>query len=85
MKAPVCSKLKTICFWLSSATIRTSSGIRRFAGWLADAGQGWDTPDLAAYCDHLFIAGLNPTSVAAHLATIRGVYAYLLRDKPTCE
>jgi integrase/recombinase XerD len=36
--------------------------------------------DLGRYLDHLTEAGLSTRSVARHLATLRGLYGYLLRE-----
>ncbi len=56
------------------------SRLRRFAAWLDAAARPWHAPDLAAYRDALLRAGLAPSSVTAHLATVRGRYAALLKD-----
>lgn len=65
----------------------TVSRLRRFGAWLHATGGDWLAPDLNAYRDHLLAtptrrtgAPLQPASVAAHLATIRGAYAALLAD-----
>lgn len=50
-----------------------------FADWLDASGRGWRDPDLAAYRDYL-ARSLQPSSVAAHLSSVRGVYRALLRD-----
>lgn len=73
----------------------TKSRLGYFLDWLALTGRNWLTPDLAAYRDYLLTersrinpytgaesnACLAPNTVAAHLATIRGRYQELLRDK----
>ncbi len=51
-----------------------------FADWLDATARRWSEPDLAAYRDHLLANGLAPSSVQAHLATVRGRYHLLLRD-----
>lgn len=56
------------------------SRLSQFVAWLHDTGRNWTTPDLAAYRDALRARGLAPTSVRAHLSTIRGRYAQLMRD-----
>jgi site-specific recombinase XerD len=54
-----------------------------FADWLDAQGRTWYTPDLAAYRDYLASEGLRGSSIQAHLSTIRGRYAELLRDNQT--
>jgi site-specific recombinase XerD len=54
--------------------------LRRFVRWLDDTSHTWFEPDLAAYRDYLVERGLTPTSIRAHLSTIRGRYKSLLRD-----
>ncbi len=70
------------------------SRLQYFLEWLAEVQQPWYAPDLAAYRDYLLYertrvhpatgdvipARLVPTTVQAHLATIRGRYDALLRD-----
>ncbi|NJL54997.1 hypothetical protein HC928_07270 [bacterium] len=65
-----------------------------FLDWLAFTGRPWHDPDLAAYRDYLLNerhridpatgddvpALLSPTTVQAHLSTVRGRYEALLRD-----
>lgn len=59
-----------------------------FLDWLALMGRAWYQPDLAAYRDYLLSdkpnrrggRGLAPATVQAHLATVRGRYAAILRD-----
>ncbi len=77
-----------------SADKDTLSRLNYFIDWLAFTKRSWLEPDLAAYRDYLLYdririnpntggeeaATLAPRSVAAHLATIRGRYAALLRD-----
>lgn len=58
----------------------TVSRLRQFADWLDETGQTWSDPDLAAYRDHL-LTRLSPSSVAAHLSSIRGRYRTLLRNR----
>lgn len=57
--------------------------LARFAAWLDASGGHWLAPNLAAYRDALQDAGLQPASIAAHLSTIRGRYARLLKDNGT--
>ncbi|MCB9451230.1 MAG: tyrosine-type recombinase/integrase [Anaerolineaceae bacterium] len=58
----------------------TRSRLKRFSTWLDTTGRPWHAPDLAAYRDALRTQGLSPISVRAHLATVRGRYAALLKD-----
>jgi site-specific recombinase XerD len=51
--------------------------IRKFMNW---AGDTWIKPDLGAYRDDLFEQGLAPTSVQAHLSTVRGAYKRILKN-----
>lgn len=59
-----------------------------FLDWLALMDRAWYQPDLEAYRDYLLRdkpnrqggTGLAPTTVQAHLATVRGRYAAILRD-----
>lgn len=53
-----------------NANKNTVSRIRKFQSWLKDNNQPWHEPDLAAYRDHL-LTYLKPSSVKAHLGTIR--------------
>ena len=67
-----------------------ASRLAPFIDWLDEHQQDWHQPNLAAYRDHLLNdyqnprrtrqPGLAPSSVATHLATIRGRYQQLLRD-----
>ena len=56
------------------------SRLKRFSAWLDTTGRPWYSPDLAAYRDALRAAGLSPSSIRAHLATVRGRYTALLKD-----
>ena len=53
----------------------------KFAAWLATEGHAWHAVDLAVYRDHLLGAGYAPSTVAAHLSTIRSRYAAIIRDR----
>ncbi len=55
--------------------------LSRFMGWIAEAGHDWFAPDLAAYRDAMLGDGLAPSSVLAHLSTIRGRYQEIVRDR----
>jgi site-specific recombinase XerD len=55
------------------------SRLAKYDAWLADQGQAWHNPDLAAYRDYL-LTTLAPSTVGAHLSTIRARYDALLRD-----
>jgi site-specific recombinase XerD len=55
--------------------------LRDFADWMTDRGLRWDAPDLKAYERHLYQEReLLPSSVKAHLSTIRGRYRKLMRE-----
>ncbi len=54
----------------------------RFARWLAESGQPWYNPDLAAYRD-LLLAKSSPATVKAHLSTVRGCYRQILGSNAT--
>lgn|SRR5574341_452080 len=56
----------------------TISRLQLFSDWLDESGLHWYQPDLAAYRDHLLAAAKNPSSVSAHLSTIRAAYRRLL-------
>src|SRR3972149_3896606 len=59
----------------------TVSRLRHYANWLDQNERHWFAPDLAIYRDYLLgERGLAPSSVSAHLSTIRGRYQTLLRD-----
>jgi site-specific recombinase XerD len=60
-----------------------SSRVRQFVAWMEHEGFAWFSPDLEAYRDRLLEAGMAPSSVAAHLSTIRGAYKRLMRHNPT--
>ena len=55
--------------------------LSRFAAWVADGGYDWFAPDLAGYRDEMLAAGLAPSSVSAHLSTIRERYRAIMRDR----
>jgi site-specific recombinase XerD len=55
--------------------------LSRFAAWIARGGQDWHKPNLAAYRDHMLAAGLAPSTVSAHLSTIRARYREIMRDR----
>lgn len=55
----------------------------RFERWLVAEGQPWHTPDLAAYRDHLLAGGYTPSTVKAHLSTVRGRYRHIIDANPT--
>ena len=65
-----------------------ASRLRRFCHWLQQQDQAWhDDPDLARYRDYLLeqgrvrgAGGLAPSTVQAHLATVRARYQALLAD-----
>lgn len=51
-----------------------------FASWLDATRRQWTAPDLAAYRDRMLADGKSPSTVNAHLSTIRGRYDTLLSD-----
>jgi site-specific recombinase XerD len=55
----------------------------RFADWLQEQGQSWQTPDLQSYRDALLSQDYAPSTVSAHLSTIRARYKRLLSDNGT--
>lgn len=60
--------------------IRSQSEQQRIERYLNWAGDEWIKPDLAAYRDWLFEEwGLAPSSVQAHLSTVRGAYRRILK------
>lgn len=56
------------------------SRLRVYGRWMDHEKIRWFQPDLLIYRDELFERGLAPTSVAAHLSTIRGAYRRMLRN-----
>jgi len=54
--------------------------LAKFKRWLEGEGLNWHTPDLADYRDHLLAEGYAPSTVAAHISTVRGRYQAILRD-----
>lgn len=61
----------------ANATPDTRSRLARFEQWQRE--RPWYDLDLAAYRDEL-LTTLAPSSVSAHLATVRGRYRAILRD-----
>ncbi|MEA3340880.1 MAG: tyrosine-type recombinase/integrase, partial [Chloroflexota bacterium] len=51
-----------------------------FADWLKERDYPWHEPDLRAYRDAMLAQDYAPTTVSAHLSTVRGRYRRLLRD-----
>jgi integrase len=68
----------------SGADKDTRYRLGKFSRWLAAQGRGWHEPDLATYRDHL-LSGLAPSTVQAHLSTVRGRYRKILSDNATRE
>ncbi len=58
-----------------------ASRLGMFSEWLNSTERDWLNPDLAAYRDTMLSEGKAPTTVNAHLSTIRSRYDDLLRDK----
>lgn len=63
------------------ASGNTKSRLKLFAKWLSARKGKWWKPELDVYRDYLFERNLEPTSVSAHLSTIRARYVELLRDR----
>lgn len=59
----------------------TKYRLRKFRDWLKANGRQWYTPDLASYRDHMLDSGLAPSTVQAHLSTIRGRYRSIARER----
>lgn len=57
------------------------SRLRRYTDWLDTERLSWWQPDLAEYRDYLLDEGLAPSSVAAHLSTLRGQYQRIIRNR----
>jgi site-specific recombinase XerD len=61
--------------------------LSKFASWLVAEKRPWHKPDLAAYRDYLLERGardgepLSPSTVSAHLSTVRARYATIARDR----
>jgi site-specific recombinase XerD len=55
--------------------------LNKFAAWLASSGTAWYAVDLAVYRNHLLATGYAPSTVSAHLSTVRARYAAILRDR----
>lgn len=49
--------------------------------WMSDTGHVWWRPDLVAYRDWLFEADKSPVTVSAYLASVRGHYQALRRQR----
>lgn len=58
----------------------TRSRVGSYCTWLTDTQRSWHTVDLAAYRDHLLVAGKRPTTISSHLSSIRAAYGRVLRD-----
>jgi site-specific recombinase XerD len=54
--------------------------LEQFVRWLDMYGHNWFEPDLAAYRDYLQDRRLMPTSIRAHLATIRSNYDRMMNQ-----
>lgn len=79
--------LNAIAFIPANAVKDHLHRFKEYVNWLDSVGSVWHQPDLAAYRDYLLYEykgranqPLGPSSVAAHLSTIRGRYRDLLRD-----
>lgn len=57
-----------------------ASRLSMFGDWLDATGREWHNPDLAVYRDMMLSVGKAPSTVNAHLSTIRSRYADLLRN-----
>jgi len=58
----------------------TKYRVGAFLAWQTQSGQPWHSPDLAEYRDHLLATGKAPSTVSAHLSTVRARYDDLLRN-----
>jgi site-specific recombinase XerD len=58
----------------------TRSRLGQFARWMYDQRLPWHKPDLAAYRDAMLADGKAPSTVSAHLSTVRARYGALIRD-----
>jgi hypothetical protein len=56
------------------------SQLGQFARWMTDQARPWHAPDLAAYRDAMLGDGKAPSTVSAHLSTVRARYAALIRS-----
>jgi site-specific recombinase XerD len=55
----------------------------QFERWLNAQGLAWYAPDLASYRDAMLTDGKSPSTVRAHLSTVRARYEAILRDNAT--
>jgi integrase len=82
----------TPAFLVTADNKDAASRLLLYLQWLQATGQDWRAPNLRAYADYLLTdyrgrngRPLSPASAAAHLATIRGRCAALLKDNATRE
>jgi len=66
----------------TDATKDTKHRIGKFIEWLQDTDGDVMKPDLVSYRDYL-LADYRPSTVSAHLSTVRGQYNRILRDNAT--
>jgi hypothetical protein len=59
------------------------SRLGQFERWLNRQGLAWYAPDLAQYRDDMLADGKAPSTVSAHLSTVRARYDAILRDNAT--
>jgi integrase len=88
----ITTSTSTPAFLMSADNKDAASRLALFVQWLTASGQDWRAPDLRAYANYLMTdyrgrnsKPLSPASAAAHLSTIRGRYAALLKDNTTRE
>jgi site-specific recombinase XerD len=62
-----------------------SSRLNQFEQWRVGRGLSWNQPRLDLYCAYLLERGLRPSSVNAHLGTIRKRYRNIVQDNTTRE
>jgi site-specific recombinase XerD len=74
--------LDTINLIPSDANKDVRHRLGKFSRWLAARGRRWHGPDLAAYRDYLS-STYAPSTVQAHLSTVRGRYREILQDNAT--
>lgn len=55
--------------------------VGKFSNWMEATGAPWYQPDLRGYRDYMNTQGYAPATISAHLSTVRGHYAALLRDR----
>ena len=62
----------------------TTHRVNKFLAWMKEQGLALHSPDMAAYRDYL-LESYAPSSVQAHLSTVRNQYKRLAKDNATRE